>query len=337
MPPLVSIIVPCHNAERWIGSTIESAMSQTWPNREIIVINDGSDDGSLAVAKRYESRTLRVIDQPCGGATAARNAGLAAAKGEFIQYLDADDLLAPDKIEKQVTLLLERGRNNLCTCAWARFTDDIGRAAFVPQALWQELSPVEWMVTAWEHNLMMATATWLTPRESAEKAGPWNTEFRTNPLDDMEYFDRIRAVSERILFCAEARAYYRSALPGSLSGIRSDEAWTAISFTLHRSTNLLLTLEDSMRTRHAGATILQRFIFEAYPRVPALLAQAARRVRELGGTDLRPEYGNWRRAASIVFGWRLAKRLHNLWMRLSPVVQRASRIWKPGPLKRNPH
>jgi len=316
MPPLVSIIVPCHNAERWIGSTIESALAQTWPNQEIIVVNDGSDDGSLAVAKRYESRVLRVIDRLCGGAAAARNAGLAAASGEFIQYLDADDLLAPDKIERQVRLLLERGRNNLCTCAWARFTDDIGSAAFVPQALWRELSPVEWMVTAWEHNLMMATATWLTPRESAEKAGRWSTEFRTNPLDDMEYFDRVRAVSERILFSAGARAYYRSAVPGSLSGIRSDEAWTAISSTLHRSTDLLLTLEDSERTRHAGATVLQRFIFDAYPRVPALSAQAARRVLELGGTDLQPECGNWRRTASNILGWKMAKRLHSLWLKL---------------------
>lgn len=331
MPPLVSIIVPCHNAERWIGSTIESALAQTWPNREIIVVNDGSNDGSLALVRRYESSVLRVIDQPNGGAPAARNAGLAAANGEFIQYLDADDLLAPDKIEKQVRLLLERGRNNLCTCAWARFTDDIAHAAFLPQALWRELSPVEWMVTAWEQNLMMATATWLTPRESVEKAGPWNTEFRTNPLDDMEYLDRVRAVSERILFCAEARAYYRSALPGSLSGIRSDLAWTAISSTLHRSTSLLLGLEDSARTRHAGATILQRFIFEAYPLVPALLAQAARRVRELGGTDLRPECGNWRRAASIVLGWKLAKRLHNIRLRRPPIVRSEPSTWRPSP------
>ncbi len=322
MTPLVSIIIPCHNAERWVGATIESALEQTWPNQEVIVVNDGSDDGSLAVARRYESRKLRVIDELNRGAASARNTGLAAASGEFIQYLDADDLLAPDKIEKQARMLLERGLNNLCTCPWARFTGNIESAVFVPQALWRELSPVEWMITAWEQNLMMATATWLMPRELAKKAGPWDASFRTNPLDDMEYFDRVRAVAERIIFCAEAKAYYRSALPASLSGARSEDAWNAISSTLHRSADLLLRLEDSARTRHAGAAILQRFVFEAYPRMPALTNLATERVRELGGTKLRPECGAWMRAAGFILGWKLAKRLHDLWLAVPRVLKR---------------
>jgi hypothetical protein len=81
---------------------------------------------------------------------------------------------------------------------------------------------------------------------------------------------------------------------------------------LHRSADLLLRLEDSPRTRHAAATLLQRFIYESYPALPALSAAAAARVRQLGGTDLRPEFGPARRRLAALIGWKLTKRLHHL-------------------------
>ena len=71
--PLVSVIIPCHNAARWLGATLDSALAQTWPHREIIVVNDGSRDESLAVAESFTNRGVTVIDQPNRGASAARN------------------------------------------------------------------------------------------------------------------------------------------------------------------------------------------------------------------------------------------------------------------------
>ena len=104
MSPLVSILIPCYNAEPWLAQTLESALAQTWPHREIIVVNDGSTDLSLQIARQYEVRGIRVLDQPNRGASAARNAAFAACQGEWIEFLDADDLLAPDKIERQMRL-----------------------------------------------------------------------------------------------------------------------------------------------------------------------------------------------------------------------------------------
>ncbi|HET7537953.1 MAG TPA: glycosyltransferase, partial [Candidatus Didemnitutus sp.] len=108
MSPLVSIIIPCYNAERWLAATLESALAQTWSAKEIIFVNDGSTDRSLALARSFESRSVRVIDQPNRGASAARNAGLRAAQGELFQFLDADDLLSRGKVAAQVALLAAR-------------------------------------------------------------------------------------------------------------------------------------------------------------------------------------------------------------------------------------
>ena len=102
--PLVSIIVPVYNAEIYLGPCLESLRSQTWPDLEIILVNDGSTDGSgqlCAAAARVDGR-IRFLDRPNGGVSAARNAALAAAKGDYLQFSDSDDLLTPDATETLV-------------------------------------------------------------------------------------------------------------------------------------------------------------------------------------------------------------------------------------------
>jgi glycosyltransferase involved in cell wall biosynthesis len=100
----VSILIPCFNAERWIGQTIETALAQTWSDKELIVVDDGSTDGSLDVIKRYGDR-VRWETGPNRGGGAARNRLLELAQGNWLQYLDADDWLMPDKIAHQMAFL----------------------------------------------------------------------------------------------------------------------------------------------------------------------------------------------------------------------------------------
>src|SRR5262249_15570247 len=95
--PLVSILIPAYNAEPWIADTLRSALAQTWPNTEIIVVDDGSRDETLKVARQFECAKLRVITHKNQGAAATRNVAFSLSRGEYIQWLDADDLLAPDK------------------------------------------------------------------------------------------------------------------------------------------------------------------------------------------------------------------------------------------------
>jgi glycosyltransferase involved in cell wall biosynthesis len=104
--PLVSIVIPCFNTEKYIGEAIESALSQTYANKEVIVVDDGSSDKSLAVIQAFGER-IRWLSGANVGAAEARNKGVAVARGELLQFLDADDLLYPQKLAQQVPLSVE--------------------------------------------------------------------------------------------------------------------------------------------------------------------------------------------------------------------------------------
>jgi glycosyltransferase involved in cell wall biosynthesis len=313
--PLVSIIVPCYNAAQWLSATLESALAQTWPRVEIIVVDDGSSDDSVAIAKRLVARGVRVESIRNSGAAAARNHGVACAQGEFLQFLDADDILAPDKLERQLDRLLPAGNQAVATCAWARFRIDPTEANFVAEPLWHDFVPIDWLLCSWRQHLMMATAAWLVPRALAERAGSWNTTIGRNPVDDMEYFSRVLLASDRVLFCDGARVYYRSLITGSLSRQRSDEHWRAIFASFQLTADRLLEHENSPRSRLAVATALQQLVFDAYPRATVHRLAAERRVAELGGTDLRPDTGPLRRPLQRLIGWKATKRLHDLFHR----------------------
>ena len=113
MKPLVSILIPAYNAERWIADAIRSALAQTWPNKEIIVVDDGSADQTLQVARGFASKSVLVTTQPNRGAAAARNHAFSLGQGDYIQWLDADDLLAPDKVSLQMEALEHRLHHRL--------------------------------------------------------------------------------------------------------------------------------------------------------------------------------------------------------------------------------
>lgn len=305
--PLVSILIPCYNAERWLAATLASALAQTAPRTEIIVVDDGSRDGSLTVARTFESRGVRVIAQPNRGASTARNTALAAARGDWFQFLDADDLLAPDKIARQLALAATVGADYALCSTWSRFTSAITDADFTPQPLCTDTDPVPWMIVKFEQNRMMHPAAWLISRTLAERAGPWDETISLD--DDGEYFSRVVLASRGVRLCREAISYYRSGVVGSLSRSKSDRAWDSALRSLESSSARLLAAEDSPRTRHACATVLQRYLYESYPRAAASRARAAAQLRKLGGSDLAPEGGPKFQLLRRLLGWRIARRL----------------------------
>ena len=305
--PLISIVIPCYNAEQWLPAALESALAQTWPHKEIIVVNDGSGDGSLAAARAFESRGVQVIDQPNRGASAARNAGLRAARGSFIQFLDADDLLAPDKIEHQIGAAAARSADVLYAGAWVRFEGDPARAVFTPQPNWRDLTGVEFLQLHFEGGWMMQPAAWLVPRPLLDRAGPWNEALSLN--DDGEYFARVMLAASGIRFCAGARSYYRSNLSGNLSGRKDpsslESLWRACELTL----GYLAAADASPRTVRAVAHGWKWLAFELYPGRADLSRVAEQRCRALGGSDRPFPAGGRFQLASKFIGWRLAKRL----------------------------
>jgi glycosyltransferase involved in cell wall biosynthesis len=306
LKPLVSILVPAYNAEVTIADTIRSAIAQTWQRKEIVVVDDGSRDRTAEIARRFASKVRVVSTQNQGGA-AARNHALRLSQGDYIQWLDADDLLAPEKIERQLARLGESdNRRILLSSSWAFFNYRINRARFVPTSLWQDLLPVEWLLRKMGSNLHMQTATWLTSRELAEAAGPWDRRLLSD--DDGEYFCRVLLASEGTRFEPEAKVFYRITQSSRLSHIgASDRKKDAMLVSMKLHVQYLRSLEDSERVRKACLAYLQNWYHHFYPERPDIVAELQTLAAQLQG-DLAEPRLRWKYAwMKPVFGWKAAK------------------------------
>ncbi len=121
----VSILIPCFNAESFVAEAIQSAIDQTWENIEIIAVDDGSTDGSINVLRSFGDR-IKFITGPNRGACAARNEAFSLSSGEFVQFLDADDVIHPNKITRQLSVLLNENAD-IVLSKIGLFGDDKGR------------------------------------------------------------------------------------------------------------------------------------------------------------------------------------------------------------------
>ena len=263
MNDLVSILIPAYKAEAFVAETIRSAQNQSWPRKEIIVVDDGSPDRTYKVAKRFESGSVKVVRQENGGAPAARNTALSLAQGDYIQWLDADDLLHPEKISKQLQGS-DSGSTSLTflTCSWGKFFFDTKRAKFNRDTLWQNLGPIDWIVTKFADNVWMNPAVWLVSRRLTELAGPWDNRLARSGDDDGEYVCRVVGKSDGVRFSEEAQAYYRIGTVGSLNWNMetNTESLQYLVLSLTLSVEHLLKLEDSVRTRQASIDYLMVFL-----------------------------------------------------------------------------
>jgi hypothetical protein len=314
MPPRVSVIVPCRNGAAWLGEAIESCLGQSWPNLQVIVVDNGSTDGSFDLAKRYEARGITVLECERAGASAARNVGLKHADGDLIQFLDADDLLDAEKIRRQVERLNAAPAASVASGAWVRFAHDPREAVFTPEAVWRDFGPEGFPIASWLGGGMMPPFVWLTPRAVIERAGPWNETLSV--YDDGEFFCRVVLASSGIVFCADARGYYRTTGALTLSKRRDGEALASAFTAVDLSCRQLLQRCNSASALKACATHYQRFAYDAYPQAAELVARAEKRAVELGGSDLRAGGGPAFQMLARALGWKLSKRAQLAWRTL---------------------
>ncbi len=200
--PLVSVVVPCFNAERWIAECVDSVLAQTYSHVELIVVNDGSNDESAKILEVYGKR-LRVLDQKNLGGNRARNAGLSVCKGEFVVFLDADDFLLPNAIKAHVENLAQSGAG--LSFAWWRHLHH-EKKGLRWETIRKEL-PLEDLLT----SLLMGW--WIPPcgvlwrRSELERIGKWDDTFPT--AQDTEVIHRAGAMGVTFSVVSELAGVYR--------------------------------------------------------------------------------------------------------------------------------
>lgn len=303
----VSVVIPCYNAARYVAETLESLRQQTWPNVEVIVVDDGSTDDSARIIEAFAGLDLTLIRQSNRGQTAALNVGLARATGDFVQYLDADDLIDADKIAVQMARLAD-APGCVASARWGRFYDRPEDTRFEVDTVSRDLDSLDWLVESRaEGHGMMFPALWLVPMPIVQAAGPWREELTLN--NDAEYFTRVLLAAERVLFCEDARCRYRSGISGSLSGRKTTAHWTSQAKVLELCQQRVLARDNGERARRGFSLSWQHLAHGCYPYDRSLAEDALARAHALYPERIRPRGGPAFMTLCRLIGWRAARRL----------------------------
>lgn len=202
----VSVIIPNYNRAQIIAETIDNMLSQTLEPVEVIVVDDGSTDSSVEVIKSFGDK-VKIIQQTNKGPGAARNAGLKVARGEFIQFMDSDDLASLNKLEAQVKAL-ESQKADIVYGPWAKVWINMNIIQLENVVLQQKQlplsrSPLLWFLTDWS----MVFQQCLVRKSKLDEIGGYREDMKC--LEDGELFVRLLLSKAKLVFEDESLTFYR--------------------------------------------------------------------------------------------------------------------------------
>ncbi|NLM67284.1 MAG: glycosyltransferase family 2 protein [Enterococcus sp.] len=321
MQELVSILVPLYNSEQYIADTIESALNQTWKNKEIIIVDDGSTDNSYLIAKSYESKNVRIFRQKHQGACVARNFAFVKSNGNYIQYLDADDLMAPDKIEKQIAYFKQFG-NNICTsCKSIRFLNcnsvfyDTGKNVSKDYKY-----PLDYLIDLWETGDYLGIHAWLIPRHIIYKTGEWDINLKR--FQDTDFIIRVLNHTKEVKYVSDCLVYYRDS-PNSISKTNYNIYEESSCYLITKVINDILLPVEYKKVNPAAIVYLSNAIYRWYPRFPDLVQTGLITLKKMDA-KIEVKHKNVLFTFLIyVIGW---KKTRNIELKFYKIVRRFSRI-----------
>ncbi len=317
---LVSIIIPCYNAERFLTETLESAFKQTYPHTEVIVIDDGSTDGTADLI-RFHADRVRAEFGPNRGASAARNRGTALARGEFIQYLDADDLLPPDAIEHRVAAMRKTGAD-VAYSDWEKLVELEPGIFEIRERIVRRIEDVHPIL-----QIALITDFWAPPaavtyrRTLVEKIGGWKEWLPI--IQDARFLQDAGLAGGQFVYSPGIGARYRVHRDASLSR-RSTVAFVADVF--RNACDLQATFEArgvmNAEERRALAHIYNYAARSLFFQDKVAFRDCVARLYAVE-PGFRPTWPKAARLVSTVFGFRAAGSLLSLLLRLRQIVRRA--------------
>lgn len=256
----VSIIIPTYNRAHLLGETLDSVLAQIFQNWECIVIDDRSTDVTNELMEFYCAKDNRIkyYHRPKSrpkGASVCRNFGLEKANGVYIQFLDADDLIGPDKLNEQVLQLKENKDELIIACKWGRFYTTKKLNVYQSLRVYQKFENLELFFSSLSHSFgFFPPHAYLVKKDLIFQAGNWNENLSLN--DDTEFFFRLLLKAGSIGFCENAQVYYRCPDENNLSAFNSEskvrngiKAWKLISnyFEIYFDKNLIFLEKEKLQ------------------------------------------------------------------------------------------
>lgn len=303
----VSIIISAYNAERYLAETLDAVIAQTWQHLEVIVVNDGSTDRTREIILQYATHNVKLVDQQNGGQDAALNNGYRHATGQYIKFMDSDDLINPEMIARQMAVL-GGSEEHVAYAEWSRFyNDDPNTAVFTRRVYWRDMAPLDFL-TSEPNGVMLQCGIMLIPRKIIDRVGLWDERISLL-YNDTEFFARVIPASAGVRFSEGAKLYYRSGTAQSVSSKkRSLKYYEAAYLACQLMTESLIPIEDTPRVRRLISNALLMQYYDMYPRFPDMQKKYLAKIKEVGHGNYRVKGGRVLQLLTFFFGWKLARR-----------------------------
>lgn len=304
--PKVSVIVPCYNSEPWLRECLDSVLSQTRPDFEVVVIDDGSTDHTASIAQSYADKRVRYLSQVNQGACAARNMGFALSRGEYINFFDSDDIMHPKKIEMQLAAA-GQDQTKSVTGDWMPFRHKPGDMAMKRPPIFRNLTPRDYFELYLNDQGDIPLSAWLVPRTLVEKVGDWDLRLKRD--QDGEYAARLMAASSGSTHVGEISYYYRKPRVGSVSQVDSPEKVRSSIIALDAIAQYALQCGVALDNTNISDHYLA-ILACAYPHSLQYELALKQRISQFGGAKRPPVLGGRAiNGLSKMVGWKLARRL----------------------------
>jgi glycosyltransferase involved in cell wall biosynthesis len=202
--PTISVIIPAFNAQATIKETIASVQAQTFSDFEIIVIDDGSTDNTLKILQQITDSRLRIFSYSNGGTAVARNRGISQATGDYIAFLDADDLWTPNKLERQLQALKTHPEAGVAY-SWTYFLDEIGNKSYADTSTSYEGYVYAYLIVT---NFLHNGSNPLILKQAIDTVGLFDQAL--HPCEDWDFYIRLASIYPFVLI-PEPQVVYRQA------------------------------------------------------------------------------------------------------------------------------
>ncbi|MBD3296370.1 MAG: glycosyltransferase, partial [Candidatus Omnitrophica bacterium] len=306
--PKISVIIPVFDEDKYVKEAIDSVLSQSYDAFELIIVDDGSTDNTRKVLDKYTDPRIKIFYRDNGGQCAARNYGIRESSGEYIKFLDADDIINPEHLMSQYEAIKD-SPGCVASCKWAYFVDSLKDVKFDVETTHKDYEdPVDWIYDSITYDKgTMGGWMWLIPRKILEKTGYWNEQLSLD--DDFEFSIRVLLASSGVRFAPGAKLYYRKGNITSMSGTFSREALESAYLTTSLGRDHLLEREDSSRMRKLLADRFQGWVFKMYPENKDLSDKCEEAVKELGGSHKKAAGGVLFKILNSFLPWKLIRKM----------------------------